>query len=1057
MIDFRDCAYELELDLADYGFYPKINMKQYDVKSRFIKARLYNDGLDFNTTDKDLSFKIIFKKPDEKVVFKDCTVVVDGQDKYVLIPVDANTLAVAGIITSELVIMQDDEVFSTKFFYINCLPSLHAEKGQIESSNDYEGLLEGLIKVEQILKEFEKLDSIVVLHHVINVNQTTKNISFLNWQDYTSNNDIEVFLSGVKQIEGVDFTIDKTTKTITMIDPKTFKDGDEVLLCMFRRSISAYNETTIPASKVEVTPNILGQTNVQNALIQIVNGLNQMPNPNDFVKKAGDTMTGNLNMGNNKVVGDLQGNSDTTTKLKTARTFEIGLVTFDFDGTQDPAITLDDMGAAPKNHTHTPNNIVQDANNRFVTDAEKADWNNKETVQGSQQKADKALQDANAYTDAKVIDVNNYTDTKFNESKQYTDNKVVEVNNYTDNKFNEGKLYTDTKVADLVNSAPDTLDTLKELADALGNDPNFATTVANQIGQKADKTYVDGQLADKANAIDVTNLQNNKADKTELTNGLATKADLVHTHTSNQVNAMTGYTKPNTTSAISQGDSLNAAIGKLERALDNKQASGNYLPTTGGNITGHINFTTNGVGLQQNGNLFLRNNGTSTVLSSNNSELYLRPGGDTSTTGQVVISTNGNVKATTFTGNLNGNATTATRLQTPRTITIGHTGKQFDGNSDVSWTLNEIITSPIGGNWFRGIPTISPAGVMEIGRYIDFHHTDTGQTDYSTRLQTSGENNNIVNLPANSGTLALTTDNVASATRLQTPRNIALQGDVTGTAPFDGSNNATINATLASVTRTNTTSTQSPNFGATFTAIDSVTSDAKGRITGVNTKTITLPNAGAATDEMVKNTPNNTVKAYITGTTTSTESIGTQVFDTNVFLDVTAGHLTATQFNGNLNGNATTATRLQTPRNINGKPFNGTVDVTITGADINVTGYTKAQNYTPIVANDTVNVALGKLEAGLDSKLDKSTKANLTSNITEHTVNQPTVNEILIGAEVLATDVVMVYLSGVRLHPNKHYNLTIGNAQTAKITPAVGVSFIQNDHFTFEILRAELV
>jgi len=42
--------------------------------------------------------------------------------------------------------------------------------------------------------------------------------------------------------------------------------------------------------------------------------------------------------------------------------------------------------------------------------------------------------------------------------------------------------YADGKVSALVNSAPAVLDTLKELADALGSDPNFATTVAGQIG-----------------------------------------------------------------------------------------------------------------------------------------------------------------------------------------------------------------------------------------------------------------------------------------------------------------------------------------------------------------------------------------------------------------------------------------------------------------------------------------------------------------------------------------------------------------------------------------------
>lgn len=48
--------------------------------------------------------------------------------------------------------------------------------------------------------------------------------------------------------------------------------------------------------------------------------------------------------------------------------------------------------------------------------------------------------------------------------------------------------YTDQKVADLVNSAPEVLDTLKELSDALGGDANFAATVAGQIGE------LDGRL-----------------------------------------------------------------------------------------------------------------------------------------------------------------------------------------------------------------------------------------------------------------------------------------------------------------------------------------------------------------------------------------------------------------------------------------------------------------------------------------------------------------------------------------------------------------------------------
>lgn len=52
--------------------------------------------------------------------------------------------------------------------------------------------------------------------------------------------------------------------------------------------------------------------------------------------------------------------------------------------------------------------------------------------------------------------------------------------------------YTDTAVSNLVDSSPATLDTLNELAAALGDDPNFATTVTNSIGTKAPTSRVIG-------------------------------------------------------------------------------------------------------------------------------------------------------------------------------------------------------------------------------------------------------------------------------------------------------------------------------------------------------------------------------------------------------------------------------------------------------------------------------------------------------------------------------------------------------------------------------------
>lgn len=70
------------------------------------------------------------------------------------------------------------------------------------------------------------------------------------------------------------------------------------------------------------------------------------------------------------------------------------------------------------------------------------------------------------------------------------------------------------------------------------------------------------------------------------------------------------------------------------------------------------------------------------------------------------------------------------------------------------------------------------------------------------------------------------------------------------------------------------------------------------------------------TDTNVTNTLATTTKAYVTGTTSPTTNTGTQVFDTGVYLDTAAGRLVATTFKGELNGNASTATKLAAPKTI---------------------------------------------------------------------------------------------------------------------------------------------
>lgn len=114
------------------------------------------------------------------------------------------------------------------------------------------------------------------------------------------------------------------------------------------------------------------------------------------------------------------------------------------------------------------------------------------------------------------------------------------------------------------------------------------------------------------------------------------------------------------------------------------------------------------------------------------------------------------------------------------------------GNADTvdGYHVNGGNVAPYGH-----IPSIENDGVMEVGKYIDFHNDNSGKHDFSTRLQTTDNYGNSVYLPSHNGTLALISDNVASASKLATARTIWGQsfdgtGNVNGTIYINNSNSS---------------------------------------------------------------------------------------------------------------------------------------------------------------------------------------------------------------------------------------------------------------------------
>ncbi|EGF2682819.1 phage tail protein [Escherichia coli] len=117
------------------------------------------------------------------------------------------------------------------------------------------------------------------------------------------------------------------------------------------------------------------------------------------------------------------------------------------------------------------------------------------------------------YVDDQIIQVKSYVDQKMaahvaaaDPHKQYAPKESPALTGRPTAPTAEGKdsstqiantAFVQAAIAALVGSSPEALDTLNELAAALGNDPNFATTVTNSLAGKMDKS---------ANGSDIENV-----------------------------------------------------------------------------------------------------------------------------------------------------------------------------------------------------------------------------------------------------------------------------------------------------------------------------------------------------------------------------------------------------------------------------------------------------------------------------------------------------------------------------------------------------------------------
>lgn len=156
--------------------------------------------------------------------------------------------------------------------------------------------------------------------------------------------------------------------------------------------------------------------------------------------------------------------------------------------------------------THPAGMIISDANHRFVTDDKIEAWNN-----------------------------------SLSASKTYTDGM-----------YRQATAYADKKVADLIGGAPESLDTLKEVADAIKENESVMDALDAAVGKKANQSELDTHVDN--NVIHITAPEHDK-----LNNALVNTGDASDTTVS--------FTQESTRIKPSAGEKLSGIVGKIVKWL----------------------------------------------------------------------------------------------------------------------------------------------------------------------------------------------------------------------------------------------------------------------------------------------------------------------------------------------------------------------------------------------------------------------------------------------------------------------------------------------------------
>lgn len=405
--------------------------------------------------------------------------------------------------------------------------------------------------------------------------------------------------------------------------------------------------------------------------------------------------------------------------------------------------------------------------------------------------------------------------------------------------------------------------------------------------------------------------------------------------------------------------------------------------------------------------------------------------------------------------NITGNAGTATKLATAPTITLSGaatgTATSFDGSANISIEVTSLDAAKLSGT--ASIPTTGNAGTatkLQTPRTINGVLFDGTQNislpeavAYSLPTASAsvlggikvGSGLAISNSVLSVGTLnQSTTGNAATASKLQTARTISLTGNVTGSASFDGSANASITTAITGLGVANGIATLDSSGQVPSTQLPSYVDDVLEYL-----NVAAFPATGVAGKIYVETTGNTTYRwggtAYVKITSGEVSSVAGKIGVVNLSkADVGLGNVDNT---ADSSKSVASASKLTTALTIGGVSFDGTTNINLPGVNTAGNQNTSGNAATTTKLQTARTIAISGAVTGTATSFDGS--ANITiattaidgSNISTGTIPAariPTLNQSTSGNAATATKLLNpVKINGIDFDGTADINLDVYN------------------------------